>query len=72
MTQLSHTLPVDFFQMPSLLKLAQRIAAPIKKMSVPRSTGGLSFADIANASLRATAKNGLKVRPNPNRALRAA
>ena len=68
--QLSHSLPAESFQMPSLLKLAQMFTSRAQ-VSVPRKASGLSLFDIDDASLRATATNGLTVRPNPNQAMRS-
>jgi hypothetical protein len=52
---------LDSFVVPSLAKLAARLARPVVKKAEVRSTAGLSVADISDASLRATAKGGLKI-----------
>lgn len=54
--------PVDFLVIPSLAKFARQLAAPLEKNKAPHQAAGLAFADIAEASLRATTKNGLQVR----------
>lgn len=68
MMQLSQTRPIHLFPIPSLLQLVQRTAAP-GKTSLARTNCGLGFDDIADASQRATLKNGLKVWPNPYRGI---
>ena len=60
--QLTQTLPADFLVIPSLAKFARQLAAPLENRAAPAAARGLCFADIADASLRATAKNGLHVR----------
>lgn len=60
---LTQAFPVDFLVIPSLAKFARQLAAPLENKAAPVAAArGLSFADIADVSLRATAKNGLHVR----------
>lgn len=63
MTQLLHAYPFgDFPVVPSLVQFATRLAEPGKQALAASSAAGLCVADIADVSLFATAKNGLKVR----------
>lgn len=62
---ISNTLPADFLVIPSLANFARRLALPLAKPLAPRQSAGLSFADITDASLRATTKNALHVRRKP-------
>ncbi len=67
--QLTHRLPAQPLEMPSFLESVQQLALNVSRKASQRASG-LSVFDIDDASRRATVKNGLKVRPNPNQALR--
>jgi hypothetical protein len=56
---------LDSFVVPSLARLAARRARPVQQQAEVRRTSGLSVADIADASLRATVRGGLTVRRPP-------
>ncbi|HYD78854.1 MAG TPA: hypothetical protein VEC06_03520 [Paucimonas sp.] len=65
MTVVTTVPAVDGFVVPSLAKLAARLARPAAanaKDADLRRAAGLSIADISDASLRATAKGSLRIR----------
>lgn len=59
---LTQSLPVNFTVIPSLERLARRLAAPTVKHAGPAKATGLAFGDIADASMQATVKNNLQIR----------
>lgn len=62
MTQLLPTCPVDFLLLPQLTQCVKQFASPLSKALAAGGATGLSLADIADVSFRATVKNGLKLR----------
>jgi hypothetical protein len=63
MKQLLPTDSVDFLLLPRLTQRVKQFASPLSKVLATRIATGLSLADIADVSFRASAKNGLERRP---------
>ncbi|GAA4020444.1 hypothetical protein [Actimicrobium antarcticum] len=61
MKTLSFAPPVDHFSVPSLALLAKKFSAILPLTPVVTGARGLALADIADISLRTTAKHGLTV-----------
>jgi hypothetical protein len=63
---------IGFAAIPSLSSLVKWLPLAAKTVAAPRNKTGLSVADIADVSARATARSGLKVQRKPKARLRTA